>query len=42
MLVYQAGRSPRAFVDLGDQLPVPDFAQGVELTIEDLQSFLLD
>jgi Uma2 family endonuclease len=42
VLVYQAGRSPRAFVDLGDRLPVPDFAQGVALMIEDLQSFLLN
>jgi Uma2 family endonuclease len=42
VLVYQAGRSPRAFVNLGDRLPVPDFAQGVALMIEDLQSFLLN
>lgn len=42
VLVYQAGRSPRAFVELGDRLSVPAFAQGVELTIEDLQGFLLD
>lgn len=42
VLVYQAGRSPRAFVELGDRLPVPIFAEGVNVTIEDLQGFLLD
>ena len=42
VLVYQAGRSPKAFVELSDRLPVPAFAQGVELTIGDLQGFLLD
>jgi Uma2 family endonuclease len=42
VLVYQAGRSPKAFVDLRDRLPVPAFAEGLQLTIGDLQGFLLD
>lgn len=46
VLTAQAQQSSRIFsrifTELGDRLPVPAFAQGVELTIGDLQGFLLD
>lgn len=42
VLTAQAKQSSRIFTELSDRLPVPAFAEGVDVTIGDLQGFLLD
>lgn len=42
VLSYQSGQQPQFFENPTDILPVPEFAQDLTITIEDLREFMMD
>ncbi|USR90132.1 Uma2 family endonuclease [Phormidium yuhuli AB48] len=42
VLSYQPGQQPQFFANPTERLPVPEFAQDLNITIEDLQNFMMD
>ncbi|NMG58250.1 Uma2 family endonuclease [Geitlerinema sp. P-1104] len=42
VLSYQSGQQPQFFANPTERLPVPEFAQDLQITIEDLRDFMMD